>query len=160
MSERPPPLHIRVFLSSPGDVTDERSIALQVLPGVQTVSAETDVETLDPATISEPSEGLEAFQQNDATIFFGHGEPATKQVERLRNGQAFLAIVRASGRGKRSLVRGRRGARTRDPVAVCRHNTLNTTQIPPRSSSNTPFVDVSTPVFALSWKYGLETFQA
>src|SRR5512147_2453704 len=35
MSDQRQPLHIRVFLSSPGDVTDERSVALQVFERVQ-----------------------------------------------------------------------------------------------------------------------------
>ena len=35
MSTRPSPLHIRIFLSSPGDVADERSVALQVLERIQ-----------------------------------------------------------------------------------------------------------------------------
>ncbi|HVO69566.1 MAG TPA: AAA family ATPase, partial [Aggregatilineaceae bacterium] len=35
MSTRLSPLHIRIFLSSPGDVADERSVALQVLERVQ-----------------------------------------------------------------------------------------------------------------------------
>jgi len=33
MSDRPQPLHIRIFLSSPGDVSDERSVALQSSTG-------------------------------------------------------------------------------------------------------------------------------
>ncbi len=80
-------------------------LLLQALPGLQTVTPDMDLESLDPANISNPFKGLEAFQQTDADLFFGREDLTARLAEKLRENRRFLAVVGASGSGKSSLVR-------------------------------------------------------
>ena len=66
------PLHIRIFLSSPGDLTDERKIARQVI----------DQLGYDPAFYGKITFGFVAWEQEGSEMFM----PATllpQEIERI-----------------------------------------------------------------------------
>ncbi len=77
---------------------------LRALPGKRRVGA---FDSVDPSKIPNPFKGLEAFQQTDASFFFGREQLVKKALAVLKPGRPkrFLAVVGASGSGKSSLVR-------------------------------------------------------
>lgn len=77
---------------------------LKALPGKRRLGS---FDTIDPALIPNPFKGLEAFQQTDASFFFGREQLVKKALAALKPGRSrrFLAVVGASGSGKSSLVR-------------------------------------------------------
>jgi hypothetical protein len=62
-----------------------------------------------PIWLGEPFRGLESYEFEHATIFFGRDAAVTKVTEQLaantRSGCAFLLVAGASGSGKSSLVK-------------------------------------------------------
>lgn len=74
---------------------------LQALPGGRAIGT---YDVFDPETIPNPFKGLEAFQQRDASFFFGRDDLIQKAITRLKK-VGFLSVVGASGSGKSSLVR-------------------------------------------------------
>lgn len=77
---------------------------LRALPGKRRVGA---FDSVDPSKIPNPFKGLEAFQQTDASFFFGREQLVKKALGVLKPGRPkrFLAVVGASGSGKSSMVR-------------------------------------------------------
>lgn len=77
---------------------------LKALPGKRRLGS---FDVIDPAYIPNPFKGLEAFQQTDASFFFGREQLVKKALAALKPGRSrrFLAVVGASGSGKSSLVR-------------------------------------------------------
>lgn len=77
---------------------------LKALPGKRRLGS---FDVIDPAFIPNPFKGLEAFQQTDASFFFGREQLVKKALAALKPGRSrrFLAVVGASGSGKSSLVR-------------------------------------------------------
>lgn len=61
-----------------------------------------------PFEIDNPYKGLDAFQEQDAVLFFGRGnyvDQLLARVEDMQKNARFLALIGASGSGKSSLVR-------------------------------------------------------
>lgn len=77
---------------------------LKALPGKRRLGS---FDVIDPTSIPNPFKGLEAFQQTDASFFFGREQLIKKSLSALKPGRSrrFLAVVGASGSGKSSLVR-------------------------------------------------------
>ena len=67
-----------------------------------------------PAT--NPYKGLRAFDEADAADFFGRDRMVDQVVDRLRDGDRFVAIVGPSGSGKSSVVRAGIVPRLREGV--------------------------------------------
>ncbi len=61
----------------------------------------------EPLNLANPYKGLQAFQETDATIFFGRASLTQQLVNRFEGEDAphFLALVGPSGSGKSSVIR-------------------------------------------------------
>ncbi|HRE46254.1 MAG TPA: serine/threonine-protein kinase, partial [Aggregatilineales bacterium] len=77
-------------------------------PATSREAEQTDMRTFVLLTPTNPYKGLRAFQEADASDFFGRDEVITALTARLSDADAegrFLALVGASGSGKSSLAR-------------------------------------------------------
>jgi DNA-binding SARP family transcriptional activator len=83
-------------------------LAPQILPGSppRTTSAQpADEAAAGPAPGDAPFQGLRAFEEEDADIFFGRETLVKQLLARLETDPSLLMVVGASGSGKSSLVR-------------------------------------------------------
>ena len=84
-----------------------RALIARLLETTELESAETATQPASPAPPlwqGSPFPGLRAFTADDAPIFFGRGRETDELIERLVQGNQFIAVVGASGSGKSSLV--------------------------------------------------------
>lgn len=81
------------------------------LPGAQPTDADVPLDTAPhllntaPYPGEPPFKGLRYFDVADSRIFFGRERLVASLVDRLSGGEAFLAVIGASGSGKSSLIR-------------------------------------------------------
>ena len=81
------------------------------LPGAQLADAGVPLDTIPdllnaaPYPGEPPFKGLRYFGEADSRLFFGRERLVASLVNRLSGGEAFLAVIGASGSGKSSLVR-------------------------------------------------------
>jgi WD40 repeat protein/DNA-binding SARP family transcriptional activator len=83
-------------------------LAPQILPGspARATSVQlTDEAAVEPAPGDAPFQGLRAFDEEDANLFFGRETLVKRLLARLETDPSLLVVVGASGSGKSSLVR-------------------------------------------------------
>lgn len=83
-----------------GNIVNSTIIVKSVVRDDQVV----DLEKLPPAAGEPPYQGLQYFNERDASRFFGREQLTTRVIGRLTRTR-FLAVIGASGSGKSSLVR-------------------------------------------------------